>query len=116
MPAVGLGFGDVIIGELLKAKGKVGKGAEKIDYAIGYLEEGQYAMAIDAARSLRESGKSVDRALRPEKAKHFFARVGRGGIRRAIFIGPDDIRQGVLRVKDLKERTEHSLPVTDLVR
>jgi len=111
-PAVGLGFGDVVIAELLAEKGKLPCGAEPIDQAIGYMEPAQHAVALALARSLRAEGQRVDLALHPEKPKPFFSRVGKGGIFKATYIGPDDILKGSVRVKDLTARTEQDLPLT----
>jgi histidyl-tRNA synthetase len=53
----------------------------------------------------------VDLALHAEKPKGFFARVGKGGIKEAAYVGPDDVAAGRVRVKDLAARTERELPL-----
>lgn len=116
MTAVGLGFGDVVITDLLRAKGKMPAGAasEKIDLAVGFMEEAQRPTAVRIAQSWRGSGKRVDLALHSEKAKHFFGRVGKGGIREALYIGPDDLSSGTVRVKNLCDRTERQISLNEL--
>jgi len=113
MTAVGLGFGDVVITDLLREKGKIPDYAalEKIDLAIGFMEEAQRPAAVRIAQSRRTDGQRVDLALHPEKARQFFGRVGKGGIREAVFLGPDDIISGVARVKNLCDRTERQIPL-----
>lgn len=110
IPAVGLGFGDVVIAELLAEKGQpAGTGRVEGEYAVGYMEDAQRAAAIDVAQSLRRSGANTDLALHSERAKRFFARVGKSGFKKAVFIGPDDIAGGKARVKDLETRAETEL-------
>lgn len=115
--AVGLGCGDVVITDLLRATGKMPDftTSEKIDLAVGFMEQAQRPSAARLAQAQRGSGKRVDLALHCEKARQFFARVGKGGITEAVFLGPDDIAEGVARVKNLSDRTEKriSLNVTN---
>jgi len=111
MTAVGLGFGDVVITDLLGEKGQINSlaGADKIDLAVGFMEPAQYPTAVRIAQAGRGAGKKVDLGLRAEKPKHFFGRVGKGGITEAVFIGPDDIASGMVRVKNLRDRTEKQI-------
>jgi len=116
MTAVGLGFGDVVITDLLNEKGQIQSlsGADRIDLAVGFMEDAQRPAAVRIALSWRSSGKKVDLALRAEKAKHFFGRVGKGGITEAVFLGPDDLTSGMVRVKNLRDRTEKQISLNDL--
>ncbi len=104
--AVGLGFGDVVVAELLADRGKLPHPAEYKDLAVSFMEETQRGAALATAQSLRRNGQSVDLSLHPEKPKHFFSRVGKAGFRRAIYIGPDDVARGAARIKDLINRSE----------
>jgi len=110
MTAVGMGFGDVVIADLLAAKSGM---AIKSDSrtAIGCMEEGQMPAAIATAEFFRQQGKEVDMALRPLKPKAFFARAGNGDFTEAVYIGPDEVAKGILRVKNLLERTERQMPL-----
>jgi len=111
LPAVGLGFGDVVIAELLADKGKPGDHRERLDMAIGFMEDSQQPIAVQIAQALRLTGKTVEGALHAEKSRHFFARVGKGGVRQALYLGPDDLARGSVRVKDLENRTETEIPL-----
>lgn len=109
--AVGLGFGDVVVAELLADRGKLPHPAAHRDLAVSFMEESQRAHALAVAQSLRKSGNSVDLALHPEKPRHFFGRTGKAGYRRAIYIGPDDVIRGSVRIKNLGDRSEEDLPL-----
>lgn len=113
MTAVGLGFGDVVIADLLRDKGKISSGAGGgwIDLAVGFMEEAQRAAAVRLAQAARAEGRRVDLGLHAERAKNFFSRVGKGGVTRAVFLGPDDVAAGSARVKNLADRTETQIPI-----
>jgi histidyl-tRNA synthetase len=104
--AVGLGFGDVVIAELLADKGILPHPSAQRDVAVTFMDDAQRLVALRVARILRESGVNVDVGLHPEKPKAFFSRVGKSGFRRAILIGPDDLARGTVRIKNLSDRTE----------
>ncbi len=112
--AVGLGFGDVVIAELLAEKGKLPAFGAGRDLSVSYMEDAQRTQALVVATAMRRRGISVDLALRPEKPKNFFARAGKGGFRRAIYIGPDDLTRGSVRIKNLDDRTETETSMAEL--
>ena len=117
MSAVGLGFGDVVITDFLREKGKLAGcvNSDRIDLAVGFMEEAQRPAAAGLARSWRQSGKKVDLALHYESAKHFFGRVGKGGVTQAIFLGPDDLASGMARMKNLHDRAEIQLSLKEFM-
>ncbi|MBI2440622.1 MAG: histidine--tRNA ligase [Lentisphaerae bacterium] len=115
MTAVGLGFGDVVIAELLAEKGRLVAQQTKLDYAIGYMDDSQRSAALRLAQAIRRTGQSVDVALHAEKPKQFFARAGKGAFQKAIYVGPDDVARGTVRIKNLDERTEEERSLTELL-
>ena len=73
IPCVGLGFGDVVVCELLDHLGKeLGEGGGP-DVSIGYMSVEERPLALQAARCLRQTGVRVDLQLKPLKPKKFFA-------------------------------------------
>ena len=113
LTAVGLGFGDVVIADLLRDKGKIPSGADRVDLAIGFMDDAQRSAAVRLALAWRAEGKQVDLGLHSEKPKHFFGRVGKGGVAQAVFLGPDDVAAGSARVKNLRDRTEMQVKLAD---
>lgn len=114
MTAVGLGFGDVVIADLLQERGLHAAAMHRTDCAVGFMEEAQRACAISIAQAIRGARYTVDLGLHHEKPKHFFARAGGGGCRAAIYIGPDDVARGSVRVKNLDQRVENEAVIADL--
>ncbi|MCE9615009.1 MAG: histidine--tRNA ligase [Lentisphaerae bacterium] len=108
---VGLGFGDVVIAELLMEWGRMPVDAMRGDLTIGYMQPEQRACATTLALALRRDGRQVDLALACEKPKHFFSRASRRPFRSAIYIGPDDVSRGHARLKDLETRAETEIPL-----
>ena len=104
--AVGLGFGDVVVTELLKAKFGTEAPLPKRGVYVGYMFPEQQEAALALAARLRAQGECVDLALRKQKPKQFFAHAGAGQCAKAVFLGPDDIAAGKARMKDLATRTE----------
>ena len=106
--AVGLGFGDVVVSELLKAR--LGDGArERKGIAVGFMFPGERDAAVRLAAMLRASGERVDLALKPQKPKKFFSRADSIGAAKAIFVGPDDVEKGVAKIKNLETREESEI-------
>ena len=108
---VGLGFGDVVVCELLGALQRHAGAGARSDLAIGFMSDAQRATAIRIATNIRNTPCSVDLALSSEKPRQFFARVGSGSYKEAIYIGPDDIEAGHVRVKDLATRGEREIQI-----
>lgn len=112
--AVGLGFGDVVIAELLHELGRTPNRNQRPVTAVGFMSEAERSEAIGIASALRRLGTNVDFGLAPEKPKRFFGRVGSSGFEKAIYIGPDDIAAGSVRVKNLIDRTETPVSIAAL--
>ena len=105
-PAVGLGFGDVVIVEVLKDLLGESAAAEKRGVTVGYMFPEQRQTAMRLARRLREAGETVDLMLAHQKPKAFFSRAGASTAAHAVFIGPDDVARGVAKRKNLATREE----------
>jgi len=110
-PAVGLGFGDVVVVEVLKELLGETAAAEKSGVVIGYMFPEQREAATKLARVLREKGEKVDLMLSRQKPKQFFSRASSSTSADAVFIGPDDVAIGSAKRKNLATREEIVLPI-----
>ena len=104
--AVGLGFGDVVVTDLLKARFGDEAPASRKGVYVGWMFPEQRDAALALAARLRAGGEAVNLALRRAKPKQFFARAGASSCARAVFIGPDDVAAGHAKMKDLATREE----------
>lgn len=114
LPCVGLGFGDVVVAELLADRGRTPASKAEVDYAIGFMDEASRDTALLVARLLRETGAGCDQGLAPEKAKSFFKRANRIGARHAVFVGPDEVDRGTFQVKDMTTGESHPKTLEEL--
>ena len=104
--AVGLGFGDVVVTELLKARLGADAPAPKKGVYVGWMFPEQRDAALRLAAKLRAGGECVNLALRKAKPKQFFSRAGASSCAKAVFLGPDDVAAGTAKMKDLATREE----------
>ena len=107
--AVGLGFGDVVVTELLKSRLGADAACAKRGVAVGFMFPEQRDAAVKLAARLRAEGERVDLALRPQKPKKFFSHADSTNAAKAVFLGPDDVARGSARLKDMTERTEKDI-------
>ncbi len=110
-PAVGLGFGDVVVVEVLKDLLGETAAAGKSGVVIGYMFAEQREAATRLACALRAQGETVDLMLSRQKPKPFFSRASSSTSADAIFIGPDDVAKGIAKRKHLATREETDVPL-----
>eukprot|EP00339_Tiarina_fusa_P001593 CAMPEP_0117001668 /NCGR_PEP_ID=MMETSP0472-20121206/3587_1 /TAXON_ID=693140 ORGANISM="Tiarina fusus, Strain LIS" /NCGR_SAMPLE_ID=MMETSP0472 /ASSEMBLY_ACC=CAM_ASM_000603 /LENGTH=538 /DNA_ID=CAMNT_0004701745 /DNA_START=250 /DNA_END=1866 /DNA_ORIENTATION=+ len=106
IPCVGFGFGDCVIMELLKECGKLpdfqGSG---VDYVVCAFSPDLYGAAASISSKLRACGWSVDLMPTPKKkVAASFKHADTAGARRMVFVAPDEIEKGVVRIKDLRTK------------
>jgi len=103
---VGLGFGDVVVAELLADKGILVQDGARSRVTVGFMTPEQQETAVKVATTLRAQGEQVDLALHAEKPRAFFSRADKRAFARGVYIGPDDVTSGQVRIKDLVTREE----------
>jgi histidyl-tRNA synthetase len=105
IPCVGFGFGDCVIMELLKECGKMPDLSSSLDYVVCAYSADLYGIAAKVAAALRQTGKSVDLMPEPKKkVANSFKHADLQGARRMVFVAPDEVARGVVRVKDLRTK------------
>jgi len=69
LPALGFGMGDVVIGELLRARGLMPSGSPSMQYWVAQAPDGPEAprAALETATAMRHAGCAVEFALRAQK-------------------------------------------------
>jgi len=100
-PCVGLGFGDVVVAELLQSLGKLDDSQSQPGLMLGYMTEAEKIYARQLATELRAQGISVNFALEAEKAKKFFTRANKCGATHTIYIGADELAQEIFTIKNM---------------
>ena len=114
LPATGFGFGDMVVMELLEAKGlvpEINNGVQDIVFGMG-PELRDAAMRV--ASSLRSSGRSADLVLEDKKMKWVFKHAERIGAERLVMVMPDEWSNGNVKVKKLSTGEESEVPFEEL--
>ena len=109
VPAVGFGFGDAVIHELLAEQDRLPvlvRGLDDVVYAFG---EAERAAAIGVAQRLREAGRTVELVAGHPKPKRALADANRKGASRVWLIGPEERERGVAQAKDLATGEQHDV-------
>lgn len=106
LPALGFGMGDVVLSELLKDLGKLPKSPPRIDVLVVPIGEEMLAPARQVVRKLRLAGERAEAPFAPMKVGKAFQAAELFGARRVVLVGPDEWREGKVKVKDLASREE----------
>ena len=111
IPAVGFGFGDAVIEELLADKGLLPECPRELDAVVFGFGDAERSAAIQVASALRARGESVELALGDVKLKRALADADRAGARRFYLIGPDELARGEVAVRDLTTGDQSTEPL-----
>ena len=94
MPALGFGMGDVVLGELLRAKGLMTPAEQGPDVWIAADEASPMDTVMREAARRRAAGESVEYALRPQSLSKQKKAAQASGAREFVTISNDDERNG----------------------
>jgi len=111
IPAVGFGFGDVVIAELLADDGRLPAPPRGLDDVVCALGEAQRAAAIRLAQRLRGAGRAVELVLGDTRPKRVLADADKAGAARVWLLGPDEVARGVVKVRELESGAERDEPL-----
>jgi histidyl-tRNA synthetase len=114
IPACGFGFGDMVILEVLKERGLIPELPSAVDDLVFAWGASLRPAAIEVARRLRASGRSVDLVLEDKKVKWAFKHADRRGASRMVLVAPDEWAKGEVRIKDLATGEESNVPLAQL--
>lgn len=115
LPALGFGMGDVVLGELLKERGLLPKMNWELDCYVVIADEALRSEALKLIHQLRDAGIAVDYSLTPAKVGKQFQAASASGARFALTIGPDEWKNGEVRLKNLATGTEERVKVDAIV-
>ncbi len=110
MSAVGLGFGDVVIAELLDDL-DISGADERHGAAVGYMDAEYRPAARRLAAHLRAEGADVRLDLSPRKPKQFFAHCDKAHTAEAAYLGGNEVDSGIARLKNLATRESRDVAI-----
>ncbi len=94
MPALGFGMGDVVLGELLRAKGLMTPAEQGPDVWLAADEASPMDAVMREAARRRRAGQSVEYALRPQSLSKQKKAAQASGAREFVTLSNDDGRNG----------------------
>jgi histidyl-tRNA synthetase len=115
MPALGFGMGDVVLGELLRARGLMPTGTQRIDFWVAPVASADRMQAVRVATALRAAGASAEYPLRDQALSKQLKAAGNAGAARVVFVGPDFATRGQVEVKSLVDGHQRPLPFDELI-
>jgi histidyl-tRNA synthetase len=114
LASIGFGLGDVVLGEMLKAKQLLPAKYTASDVFIVVADEGFRKQALALLQDLRTAGLRVDLSLAPAKmGKQFELAEERGATKAVVVDGK--IASGVVSVKNLATREQSDEMIGDLI-
>lgn len=116
VPAVGFGFGDAVVVELLKERGMMPPDAGPgIDTVVFTQEWGLYAAAAEVASTLRAGGCSTELLLEPKKFGAGLKQADKVGAKHAVIIMGDEWERGEVVVKTMESGEQQTVPTTEVL-
>ncbi|MGD8497092.1 MAG: histidine--tRNA ligase [Gemmatimonadales bacterium] len=114
LPALGFGMGDVVLGELLEARGLLPEHPTAIEDFVVCVTPAERPIGLRAAHALRDAGRRVAYDLSERSVGRQFKAANQLGAERAIVIGPDEAAAGEALVRDLATGDEKKVGLDEL--
>jgi len=112
-PAVGMGFGDVVIAEILADRGAA-PAKPGVEVCVGMFEAALSQQAARVAAGLVAAGIPTDLAFAAAKPGKLFAYADRRGARFTVFLAPQELREGAAVVKEMATGEQAVVPLDAL--
>jgi histidyl-tRNA synthetase len=113
LPALGFGMGDVVLGELLRARGLMRPPETVLDYWVAGADESLQGEVMTVAAALRRRGASVEYALKAQALGKQLKAAAAAGVRRVVILTPDRLAEGTATVKTLADGREESVRLSE---
>lgn len=106
LPALGFGMGDVVLGELLRARGRMPEWTPSVDVWVAYGDAALLDDAMRIARRLRDQGRAVEYALGGQQLSRQLKAADAAGARDVLVLHPADLERGEAIVRHLADGSE----------
>jgi len=110
LPAVGFAIGDMTFGLLLEQRGLAPAVSHAPDIYVVIGGPSERDAAFADLHALRAAGYKVDYPLREMAFGKQFKAAAESGARLALIYGSDELVRGVVKMRDLGDRTEQEFP------
>jgi histidyl-tRNA synthetase len=111
MPALGFGMGDVVLGDLLRARGLMPSGLQSIDFWVAPMSSDSQLNAVRVATALRNLGVSVEYPLREQSPSKQLKAAATVGAKAVVFVDAN----GLLELKVLGGGSQSGIAMEQLL-
>ena len=115
LPALGFGMGDVVLGELLRARGQMPVAASGVDVWVAFGDGASVDDAMRVASRLRARGRSVEYALGGQQLSRQLKAAAAAGAREAVILGAPDGTPPEATVRRLDDGHERRVRLDDWI-
>lgn len=113
--AVGMGFGDVVIMELLKDRGKLPELIPSLDCYFLPFAESELNYLLPALREVRQGGFSAQIHYPPQKPRKMFAKADQLNARYGIIAGSEERAAGKVKLKSFQSGEESLIDLSAIL-
>ena len=114
LPALGFGMGDVVIGELLKARGRAPKPPASADvFLVAVTPEDRPAM-LALAHRLRDEDIRLEYSLVTERVPKQLKLADARSARIAVVLGPDERSRNAVVLRNLQDGSQREVPLSSV--
>lgn len=114
LPAVGFAIGDVTTGLLLEQRGLLAAVANSPDVYAVIGGAAERPVALRAIRELRAAGWRVEYPFKDIAFGKQFKAAADSGARLALIFGGDELARGVVKIRNMSDRSERETPLADV--
>ncbi len=115
VPAVGFGFGDVVVLDVLKELERFPELPRKLDYTIIPFASEQVGLALKIAGELRMRGSVVDCNFSMKKMKKTMRQANESGAAKAILLFPEELAEDKVVIRDMILHEQKPVKIADLI-
>jgi len=115
LPACGFGMGDVVLGEILAENGLFPEYKKKVDYYLVRMTDRELGLMMKIARALRKKENSVEYSYHLMPVKKQMARASKAEARWAVILGTEELKEGMVVMKDLTKGEENRVSIQSLI-
>jgi histidyl-tRNA synthetase len=115
LPAAGFAIGDVTTSLLLEQRGLTPKYVSMPDVYVVMDGENGRQQAFPCVSELRAGGLRVDYPFKEQAFGKQFKAAAESGARLAVIFGGDELARGVVKIRDMGDRSEREVPRSEAV-
>ncbi len=115
IPAVGFGFGDVVIADTLAEYGKLPEFSRSLDYMVVPFSMDQMGAALRISNRLRDIGKRVECDMSLKKVKKALQKADELGVQQVLMLFPDELAAGEVVLRNMETREQTNIKLEELM-